>query len=284
MIEVSVIVPVHNAAASLGNCLDALFSQNLPAASFEVIVVDNRSTDNSVAIARRYHKVKVLAESQRSAYKARNRGVRAAAGKLIGFTDADCIPDKNWLSRLQDGLADPAVKIVMGRDIPSGPTTAVRLLGSYDHFKEIFVLSSTDASIYYGHTNCLMTRREIFDEVGFFDERPRGADVIFVQRVLNRYGTDAVLYRPDAVVDHTEIRSSFTYFKKAFIYGRSARSYGHITTARPLHNSERMEIFRKVVSSCELSMPQAIYLFNLLAVGVACYGLGWISLLRESGQ
>jgi len=282
LIEISVIVPVHNAADTLGNCLDALLSQDLPAASYEIILVDNQSTDDSVAVAERYRDVRVLSESQKSAYKARNRGLQAASGKLIAFTDADCVPQKNWLRCLEKYMADPRVKIVMGRDIPAGPTTAVRLLGNYDHFKEIFVMSSSDTGIYYGHTNCLMTRREIFDETGFFDERPRGADVIFVQRVLSRYGTEAVLYQPDAIVAHTEIRSAFVYFKKAFIYGRSARSYRHIVSARPLRNTERMKIYREVVNSCKLSALEAIYLLALLMLGVGCYGLGWVSLIREA--
>ena len=283
MIIISVIVPVRNAAATLGNCLDALLSQDLNPESYEVIVVDNQSTDDSVAVAERYQGVRVLSESRPSAYKARNCGLRAAAGKLIAFTDADCIPKKDWLSCLTKYLAGSHAKIVMGRDIPTGPTTAIRLLGNYDHSKEIFVMSSSDTSLYYGHTNCMMTRREIFDEVGFFDERPRGADVIFVQRVLSLYGTEAVLYQPDAVVDHTEIQSAFVYFKKAFIYGRSARSYGRVVSARPLRNTERLKIFREVVDSCKLSTLEAIYLSGLLMLGVGFYGLGWISLLREPG-
>ena len=280
MIDISVIVPVRNAAATLGNCLEALLSQDLPAASYEIILVDNQSTDDSVAVAERYQGVRVLSESQKGAYKARNRGLQAASGKLIAFTDADCVPQKDWLRCLKKCLADPRVKIVMGRDIPAGQTTAVRLLGNYDHFKEIFVMSSSDPGIYYGHTNCLMTRREIFDETDFFDERPRGADVIFVQRVLSRYGTGAVLYQSDAVVAHTEIRSAFVYFKKAFIYGRSARSYRRIVAARPLRNKERMNIFREVVNSCKLSGLEAIYLLALLMLGVGCYGFGWLSLMR----
>ena len=82
MIIISVIVPVRNAAETLGNCLDALLSQDLNPESYEVIVVDNQSTDDSVAVAERYQGVRVLSESRPSAYKARNCGLRAAAGKL----------------------------------------------------------------------------------------------------------------------------------------------------------------------------------------------------------
>ena len=200
MTEISIIVPVFNAAATLGDCLDALLRQDVPAASYEVIVVDNNSMDDSMAVARKRSTVRLLSETRQSAYAARNRGIRAATGNLIVFTDADCVPKSNWLSRLRERLADLRVMVVMGRDLPGGTTAAIRLLGNYDHFKEIFVLSSEDPTIYYGHTNNLMTRREVFDRVGIFDERPRGADTIFVQRVLEHYGTEAVLYQPDAVV------------------------------------------------------------------------------------
>ena len=76
MTEVSIIVPVFNAAASLGDCLDALLRQDVPAASYEVIVVDNNSTDDSMAVARQRPTVRLLSETRQSAYAARNRGIR----------------------------------------------------------------------------------------------------------------------------------------------------------------------------------------------------------------
>jgi glycosyltransferase involved in cell wall biosynthesis len=281
MTGISVIVPVFNQARRLADCLDALLQQDIPAGSFEVIVVDNRSSDESMAVARQRPAVRLLAESRRSAYVARNRGIRAAHGALIAFTDADCIPRQDWLSRLQERLVSaPEAMVVMGRDIPTGPSSAIRLLGLYDHFKEIFALSSEDPTVYYGHTNCMMTRRELFDQLGFLDERPRGADVIFVQHVLGRYGTRAVQYVPEAVVRHMEVRSAPVYFKKAFIYGRSARSYRQVVPARPLRNRERWQIFHNVVRDCKLSALEQGYLLILLVLGVAAYGLGWLSLWR----
>jgi glycosyltransferase involved in cell wall biosynthesis len=277
VIDVSVIIPVYNAERSLAACLDALHRQELPARAFEIIVVDNNSTDASMSIARRYPDVRLVEEPRQSAYAARNRGLAEATGGWIVFTDPDCVPRPHWLARLAARLADPSVKVVMGRDRPAGPTTAVRLLAEYDHHKEAFVLGSRDPAIYYGHTNNMAVRREAFAAVGAFDEGARGSDVIFVQRVLARWGVDAVQYEPDAVVDHLEIDRASVYFRKAWLYGKSAYRYASIVPARPLRNGERLRIFGTTVAATELSWVESAYLFALLVAGVTCYYSGWLA-------
>ena len=281
MTRISVIVPVHNASAWLGNCLDALLGQDLPPDDFEVIAVDNLSSDDSMAVARLRRGVRLLSEKHPSAYAARNRGIRAASGELVAFIDADCIPCPDWLGRLQSAMTEaPGTVVVMGRDSPTGPSLAIRLLGLYNHVKDGLVLSSDDPTLYYGHTNCMLVRHDAFEELGHFDRRPRGADVIFVQRVLQRYGTGAVRYQPGAVVNHLEVHSAPVYFRKAFVYGRSARDYCRVVPARPLRNRERFTIFRQVVRDEALSPLHSAYLLLLLSVGAAAYGLGWLSLWR----
>ena len=64
MTRISIIVPVHNASAWLGDCLDALLGQDLPPDDFEVIMVDNLSSDNSMAVARRRPGVRLLSEKR----------------------------------------------------------------------------------------------------------------------------------------------------------------------------------------------------------------------------
>jgi hypothetical protein len=86
-------------------------------------------------------------------------------------------------------MSDPTAQIVMGRDRPVGRSLAVRLLAEYDHQKERLVFGGSDAPVYYGHTNNLVTRRSLLEHLGGFDERPRGADTIFVHRVLGLCGT-----------------------------------------------------------------------------------------------
>lgn len=266
---------MRNASAWVDDCLDALGRQQVHGRDVEIIVVDNGSSDDSVARVKRRPGITLLEEPQPGSYAARNRGLKVASGDRIAFIDADCVAQPGWLECLQQALDErDGSKVVMGRDIPTGPSNAIALLGLYDHYKEVFALSSSDPSVYYGHTNCMMVKREVFDELGFFDERPRGADVIFVQRVIQRYGTRAVSYRPDAVVNHLEVHSAPVYFRKAFIYGRSARSYRRVVRARPLRNRERFHVFRTVAKNESLSPWQATYLLLLLATGVVTWMTG----------
>lgn len=95
-ISVSVIIPVYNGAEVIGECLEAVLRQELPRDAYEVLVVDNGSTDQTQAVVRRYP-VRLATEAVRSSYAARNTGVRLARGAVLAFTDADCRPSPQWL-------------------------------------------------------------------------------------------------------------------------------------------------------------------------------------------
>lgn len=274
--EISVIVAAHDAAATIGECLDAIGRQSLDRSGYEIILVDNGSTDSTRDIAARREGVVVVSEPHRGAYVARNAGLRNARGRLIAFTDSDCVPEPDWLERLSASLSAEGARVVMGRDRPVGTGRAIRLLATYDHEKERYVMSHADPEVYYGHTNNLITRREVLDELDGFDPLPRGADVVFVQKVIARYGTEAVRYEGEAVVHHTEIRTARDYFRKAFIYGRSLRGYGRHVQARALTNRERWGLFRRVAAAHDLSPFAAAWFLLLLCAGVGLYGLGWL--------
>jgi len=282
MIEVSVILPVFNAAETLGACIGAILVQDFDADRYEIITVDNNSTDNSVSVLREFPSVRRLAESRQGAYAARNRGLAEARGDLVVFTDPDCVPRRDWLRQLVAAMADEGTKVVMGRDRPAGTSLGVRLLGEYDHYKESFVMSSSDPAIYYGHTNNLITRRALLDEFGGFDQRPRGADVIFVHEVISCYGAAVVRYQPGAMVIHLEISSVQAYLGKVFLYGASAHSYSSVIDVRPLRNVERFGIFKRTAASTHMTLIHKLYLFILLVTGVVFYEFGWLGAAVES--
>ena len=94
---VSVIVPVYKGMTTLPACLDALEQQIYAVDRYEVLLIDNGENPAIEACIANYPHVNLLIESQPSSYIARNTGLAHAHGEGIAFTDADCIPDPNWL-------------------------------------------------------------------------------------------------------------------------------------------------------------------------------------------
>lgn len=162
---VSVVVPVLDDAARLAACLDALHRQ-VDAPELEVVVVDNGSTDTSVAVARAHPLAPVVVvEPRRGSYAARNAGLAVATGSLVAFTDADCVPAPDWSSRGAASLVDAAV--VGGHVQPTssvGPSVWERL-------DRAIYLRQQDLVTQQGYsaTANLWVRREVLDEVGPFD-------------------------------------------------------------------------------------------------------------------
>lgn len=99
LLRVSIVIPVYNEAATIEACLDAIADQEV--APFEVIVVDNNSSDDTVAIAESYPFVKVLHEPRQGVIHARDAGFNYAHGDIIGRIDADTMISTNWVATLQ---------------------------------------------------------------------------------------------------------------------------------------------------------------------------------------
>jgi glycosyltransferase involved in cell wall biosynthesis len=101
--DISVIVPAYNAGTTIASCIDALLAQRI-SEPFEIVVVDNGSTDSTVEIADRYPQVKVLRQERPGAPSARNLGAREARGSILCFTDADCEPVPSWLEAMSSAI------------------------------------------------------------------------------------------------------------------------------------------------------------------------------------
>jgi glycosyltransferase involved in cell wall biosynthesis len=106
---ISVVIPAYNEERYLGQCLEALRTQTYPAEQFELIVVDNGSSDATALIAQ-CHGARVVWEPMRGIGQARQSGVLAARGEIIAGTDADTIVPPHWLSHIAWRFAaDPAL-------------------------------------------------------------------------------------------------------------------------------------------------------------------------------
>lgn len=199
--RVSVIVPVRNRRALLASLFDGLSTQQFR--DFEIVVVDDGSTDGADALARSERRVtvRVVPNDGTGAVAARATGVAAARGGLLAFTDSDCVPAPNWLA-VGVATIDDGADVVMGRTIAAGPR---RLLERS--------LTAEDNALY--PTCNVFYRRDAFTQAGGFDRSVArrlgfrsstraqglgfGEDTVLGWRV-RRAGRAA--YAPDAVVTH----------------------------------------------------------------------------------
>ena len=108
MALVSIIIPAHNAAETLAECIEACRQQTYR--PLELIVVDDGSTDDTPRIAW-VHPVHYIRQDQRGPAAARNRGAREARGAILAFTDSDCVPAEDWAARLVDGFDEDTVAV-----------------------------------------------------------------------------------------------------------------------------------------------------------------------------
>jgi glycosyltransferase involved in cell wall biosynthesis len=100
--RVSVVVASFNGGRTLAACLESLTRLNYP--DYEVILIDDGSTDNTQALAARFPDVRNVRQNNQGLSAARNAGLRAATGEIVAFTDSDCRADPDWLYYLVGGL------------------------------------------------------------------------------------------------------------------------------------------------------------------------------------
>lgn len=100
--KVSVVVASYNGARTLDTCLRSLTRLNYP--DYEVILVDDGSTDSTQEIAGRYPSIRNIRQTNHGLSAARNAGIKAATGEIVAFTDSDCRADEDWLHYLVGDL------------------------------------------------------------------------------------------------------------------------------------------------------------------------------------
>lgn len=179
---VSVIIPVYNDAERLRQTLVALLAQTYPSECYEVIVVDNGSTDASPEVVRSYDGVTLLYENEHrsSPYSARNRGIEVAKGEIIALLDATCVPVREWIAQGVRCLSSKGADLVGGNVEFSfqGEPTAGELFDSITNIRMRESVQQGKAK-----TANLFVRRGVFDAMGLFPEGIRsGGDVRWTRR------------------------------------------------------------------------------------------------------
>jgi glycosyltransferase involved in cell wall biosynthesis len=219
--SVSVVVPVRNGERTLPLCLAALVAQDYPPERFEILCVDNGSTDDSVALMQRFApRVQTLRAATRGASAARNEGIRHARHPWIAFTDCDCIPEAGWLRALMRFVRGPRCAALMGgRIVAYKPTTGVERFSErlFDQQRAICEFKPP-----YAVSANMITNRDTLAALGVFDESfLRGQDVELSYRAFFA-GRATFAYIEDAVVAHVHPRTLTALWCKALQHGEAA--------------------------------------------------------------
>lgn len=236
--DISIIIPTYNRKERLRQCLEFLFKQDYPLENFEIIVIDDSSNDGTgqmlKELSNKQPNLRYFLQSHKGPAAARNLGIKEAKGKIIGFTDNDCILRKDWVKqmvsahKLENGIMaiggltrvnNHNIKAIVSQFLSDGaiktningkpkiiffPTCNVSLKKNYlkgEEFNELFPL-------------------------------PAGEDLEFFWESFKK--GNKFIYRQDIEILH-DCRPSFkSFLKQAYMYGRGNYLVQHIHKDHPL--------------------------------------------------
>ena len=211
---ISVIIPTFNSAKQLSDCLKSLETQTMDQGSYQVIVVDDGSTDDTRSIVAKYS-AKYVYQANQGPAVARNHGVTEAQGEIVLFTDADCMPQANWIEEMIKPLDDSQVVGVKGAYKTDQKELMARLVqieyeDKYERMKKFKYIDFID-------TYSAAYRKDVYIKYGGFDERyPKASveDQEFSFRLF-RDGYKMV-FNSSAIVYHRHSARLIDYLKKKY--------------------------------------------------------------------
>ena len=172
--KISIIIPVYNSSLTLKECLNAIFNSNFK--NFEVIVVSDNSSDNSVSIAKQYQcKIIELPENKGPAF-ARNEGAKISKGDILLFVDSDVIIQKDALNYLSDKFFQDEINAIQGiySHEPTYKSIVTQYQMSYNCYYIWHKNKKYTASL---STCCFAIRKKIFLNLKGFNTNIKRASV-----------------------------------------------------------------------------------------------------------
>lgn len=194
---ISVIVRTRNERRWIARCLAALQHQDCE--DFEVVVVDNESTDGTIEIVRRFgYRLLTITQSEFTHGRSINLGVRESRGEFIAILSGHCIPvSSHWLRRLRVAFTDATVAGVYGRQEPLPDTS------DFDK-RDLWTAFGLDRRIqtrdYFFHNANSMIRRDVWQTLPFNEALAGVEDRDWARRALA--AGHRIVYEPAASVYH----------------------------------------------------------------------------------
>jgi lipopolysaccharide/colanic/teichoic acid biosynthesis glycosyltransferase/glycosyltransferase involved in cell wall biosynthesis len=253
-IQISVVIPAHNAAGAITTCLKALKGQEIDL-PYEIIVVDDASFDATAELAAA-EGVQVIRHSEkRGAAAARNTGIGVAQGDIICFTDADCMPKREWIQQILQPFANDEIAGAKG-------TYATKQLSVVARFVQIeyedkYDLLRTQERINFVDTYSAAYRRQVLLANDGFDE-----NIFYVEDQELSFRLAArgyqMVFQPQATVYHLHSQTLLAYFRKKFMIGFWKSQIMRRFPGRVVQDSHTPQVLKVQIMLMALTLVTAI--------------------------
>ena len=237
-VKISIIIPARNESANIKACLDSICLQSYPAHLYEVLVIDDHSTDDTASIVKNYPATNirlislqdVLQNGIINSYKKKaiEIAISKATGQLIVTTDADCIIPEKWLQTIAEfyGQTNAALMVMPVAFLPitQSDELGAKLLSIFQSLDFMVLQGITGASVYKkAHSMCnganLAYTKKVFEEVGGFkgiDHIASGDDMLLMHKIFRLYPEKVLFIKSPEVIVQTQPAPNL----KAFINQR----------------------------------------------------------------
>ncbi len=270
----SVIIPSYNRADEIDELLSSLTQLKSPTPDYEVIIVDDGSSDNTAEVVSKYQDqgdvtLRFIRQENQGPGAARNNGMQHADGDFFIFLDSDTLVDQGWLNAIHAAVGE-------GTDAFGGPDGASEDFTDLQKAINYSMTSSlTTGGIrgkkkrigkYYPRSFNMGLSREVYDNIGGFGALRHGQDIEFSQRIIDSGAN--VRFVPDAVVYHKRRSSLKKFFKQVFNWGVARINLYKI-------NSDMLEPVH--------ALPAIALVLAIIVLVLALLGTFWAEILVGSG-
>jgi len=239
---ISVIIPTYNSEKTIESCLKSLLKQSFPRKNYEIIIVDDGSNDRTLRIVSKY-KVRIFRQKHSGPAVARNMGVKHSKGNIILFTDADCVPDKNWIKRVTEPFKNEQIVGVAGAYKTLNKNKLMARFAGYEIEERHEGMKKLDSIDFVGTYNCAY-RKSIFSKFGGFDKsfsEASGEDTELSFRISKAgykivFQSKAIVYHlhPDNLVSYLKQKIKRAYWKVLLHMKHTKKVLGDTYTPKTL--------------------------------------------------
>lgn len=236
--NVSIVVATRDRPNFIGSLIESILANTYR--DFVFLIVDQSTTDRTKKIVERYivkdSRIRYFSMTTRGKSKALNLGIKNSSGKIIAFTDDDCVVTHDWVEKIVSFLTDnKEVSIVFGREIVAAHDITKGTIGFFEPRDKIF--PGRCSIKFFGSGANMAIRREVFEKIGYFDEflgpgayfgGAGGEDHDFVFRAMKKGFKMATISSP--VLTHFGFRDweRLKYLYKNYFMGVTAFQWKHI--------------------------------------------------------